>query len=246
MPRAINYRRNAYYLQKIFKHDFFAATALYTLHLDTNDNCGDVPEKIILKVGCHQFFFGIPMAPVGLFLSGREIRNLRRLKGFDNVPQLLGEYGRYGFLYKYIEGKTLAEAEDVSEEFFDKLAALLTRLHAEDFVYLDMNKRTNILIGADGQAHIIDFQISFHIAGTGFLLGRLFRKIRRRLQREDWYHLYKHKRKVTDKGLTYAEIKASRNPSLLIRMHRIIATPLRKGRRRILRNLFGQQRLKEN
>lgn len=245
MPRAINYRQNAYYLQKILKHDFFAATALYTLHLDTKDNCAGVPEKMVLKVGCHQFFFGIPMAPVGLFLSGREIRNLRRLKGFGNVPQLLAEYGRYGFLYEYIEGKTLAEAEDVPEEFFDKLAVLLARLHAEDFVYLDMNKRTNILVGADGHANIIDFQISYHIAGTGFLLGRLFRKIRQRLQREDWYHLYKHKRKILRTELTDAEIKASRQPSLLIRLHRVIATPLRKGRRAILRNVFGQT-LKEN
>ncbi len=245
MPRAINYRQNAYYLQKILKHDFFAATALYTLHLDNKDSCADVPEKIILKVGCHQFFFGIPMAPVGLFLSGREIRNLRRLKGIDNVPQLLAEYGRYGFLYEYIEGKTLAEAGDIPEEFFDKLAALLTRLHAEDFIYLDMNKRTNIIIGTDGQAHIIDFQISYHIAGTGFLFGRLSRKIRDRLQREDWYHLYKHKRKIIGMELTDAEIKASRQPSLLIRLHRVIATPVRKARRAILRNIFGQT-LKEN
>ena len=245
MPRAINYRQNAYYLQRILKHDFFAATALYTLHLDTKDSCAGAPEKMVLKVGCHQFFFGIPMAPVGLFLSGREIRNLRRLKGVDNVPQLLAEYGRYGFLYEYIEGKTLAEAEDVPEEFFDKLAALLTRLHAKDFVYLDMNKRTNILVGADGQANIIDFQISYYIAGTGFFLGRLFRKIRGRLQREDWYHLYKHKRKVLRTELTDEELKASRQPSLLIRLHRVIATPLRKGRRAILRNVFGQT-LKEN
>ncbi len=245
MPRAINYRQNAYYLQKILKHDFFAATVLYALHFDTKDNCGDVPEKVVLKVGCHQFFFGIPMVPVGLFLSGREIRNLRRLKGIDNVPQLLAEYGRYGFLYEYIEGKTLAEAGDVPERFFDKLAALLTRLHAEDFVYLDMNKRTNILVGADGEAYIIDFQISYHIAGTGFLLGRLFRKIRGRLQREDWYHLYKHKRKIIGTELTDEEFKALRQPSLLIRLHRIIATPLRKARRAILRNVFGQT-LKES
>jgi len=246
MPRAINYRHNAYYLQSILKHDFFAATALYTLHLDTHDNCGDVPEKLVLKVGCHQFFFCIPMAPIGLFLSGREIRNLRRLKGFDNVPQLLCEYGRYGFLYEYIEGKTLAEADELPEGFFDKLAALLTKLHAEDFVYLDMNKRSNILVGANGEAYLIDFQISYYIAGTGIFLGKLFCKIRRRLQREDWYHLYKHKRKMLHTELTDEEIKVSRQPSLLIRIHRAIATPFRKARRALLRNVFGRQPLKEN
>lgn len=131
------------------------------------------------------------------------------------------------------------------ERFFDKLAALLTRLHAEDFVYLDMNKRTNIIVGADGEAYIIDFQISYHIAGTGLFLGRLFRKIRGRLQREDWYHLYKHKRKTVGTELTDEELKALRQPSLLIRLHRIIATPLRKARWAILRNVFGQT-LKES
>jgi hypothetical protein len=240
MPETVSFSGCDYRLVSVLKHDFFAATALYEFGTEAEfAECTttDAPKRIILKVGCHQWFLIFPMSPIGLFLSGREKRNLKRLHDFENTPNILAEYGKYGFIYEYIEGKTLAEADSIPDDFFDRLSEVIRGLHERDFVYFDMNKRSNILVGADGQAYIIDFQISYYIEGSGFLLGGLFSKLRSSFQREDWYHFYKHKRKLCGKPLTEEEKKAATRPSLLIRVHRCFANPYRVVRRAIMRRI---------
>ena len=99
-------------------------------------------------------------------------------------------------------------------------------------VYLDLNKRDNIIVGEDGKAHLIDFQISVYIDDSK-LFGKFWRKVRRRLQKEDRYHLCKHKRKFSPEYIADPETQVIR-PSFLIRFHRFFATPFRKIRRAFL------------
>jgi hypothetical protein len=69
--------KSPYRLSKRFKHDFFAATALY--EIENNTDSAEAPKKIVLKMYRHQHLFGIPMKWLGKFLCKHEVSILRRL-----------------------------------------------------------------------------------------------------------------------------------------------------------------------
>ena len=210
-----------------FKHDFFAATGMYTV----NDPA-EQAERMVLKMGRMQPFFGVPLGWLGRFLRNREVRLLRQLKDIDQVPQLLGDFGRQGFAYRFIEGLSLDERPIVPNNFFDSLAVLLEKLHQRGICYIDMNKRGNILLGEDGRPYLIDFQISL-------VLDRpLCRGLCRYFQHEDHYHLLKHKRRFRPDLMTSEQRKLSRRISWPIRLHRLFTVPLRNLRRRLMAFLY--------
>jgi len=153
------------------------------------------------------------------------------------IPHILSRYGKTGFIYEYIEGQTLDQAEKLPEDFFDRVLDLLKQVHGRGVVYLDMNKRGNILLGDDGRPYLIDFQISFYIDRHLLVLPRFSAYLRQVLQRADIYHLYKHKRSLSPKTLSPQEEVLSRRKSRLIQWHRSIATPLRELRRAFLKYL---------
>ncbi|MHC4131349.1 MAG: hypothetical protein ACYSSP_04120 [Planctomycetota bacterium] len=61
VPSQIELNGQSFLLNKILKHDFFAATALYMAKSKQLDH----PAKIILKISRLQHFFGIPMYRLG-------------------------------------------------------------------------------------------------------------------------------------------------------------------------------------
>jgi hypothetical protein len=201
----------------------------------------DTPRKVILKMARQRGFFGLPMAWLGRRLCRHEVSMLDRLAGLTNVPTVISRYGDLGFVYPYIEGKSLAETPHIPQGFFDELLALLRRLHEKGVVYLDMNKRTNILVGADKKPYLIDFQISTHIGQHGSVLRWLTEWIRRSCQQADMYHLFKHKRRLCPESLRPEERELSYCNSRLIKLHRLIANPLRWARRHVLRYLEGSE-----
>jgi RIO-like serine/threonine protein kinase len=140
-------------------------------------------------------------------------------------------------IYRYIEGRSLKELKDLPDDFFDQLLVLLGRIHARNVVYLDMNKRSNILLGADGRPHLIDFQISLYINGHVPFCEPVSDYLRRILQQADVYHLFKHKRRLCPHLLTDQERILSLNRNLPMQAHRILARPLRKLRRFALKAL---------
>ncbi|MHC4286846.1 MAG: hypothetical protein ACYSUS_01005 [Planctomycetota bacterium] len=97
---------------------------------------------------------------------------------------------------------------------------------------MDLNKRVNILIGQDGRPYVIDFQISV------FLPAKWCSRLRKAFQKEDLYHLLKHKRKLRPDLPTEQEHPHVKRPSFLIRLRRIIAYPFQKVRRSILRLMY--------
>lgn len=231
LPKTIFIASRQWTLTRTFKHDFYAATGLYRAVADPAAPNSE-PERIVLKMGRIQPFFGIPIAWLGRYLKHREMRLLDQVQSLGQVPQQVGEYGRNGFAYRYIEGQTLDESPELPDTFFSDLKLLLHQIHTRGICYLDFNKRGNILIGRDKRPYLIDFQISMMLARP------CCKWLCRMLQREDYYHLLKHKRRLRPDLLTESERKLSRHRSLLIRIHRFLTVPLRTVRRHLLDLLY--------
>jgi len=216
-----------------YKHDFFAATGLY--------ECPDKSVgRVVLKISRVQPFFGLPIAWIGRFLKCREYRLLEQLQSLDQVPCLIGEYGRNGFVYQYIDGQTLDEKPNLPDNYFEQLKLLLHKIHHHGICYVDFNKRGNILLGVDNRPYMIDFQISMKLDRPWC------KRLCRMLQREDYYHLLKHKRKFRPDLLSESERMLSRHRSLPLRIHRFLTVPLRSLRRWLLGILYRKNILTQD
>jgi hypothetical protein len=229
-PKEITCSGKNWKLDMLFKHDFFACTARYI--------CEDTNERAVLKINRIRGFLGLPLRWVGRLLCRRELNILRQLQDLEQVPQLICPFAQTGFLYRYIEGRSLDEKPAVPDNFFDDLTQLLNEIHSRHICYVDANKRGNILLGKDGRPHLIDFQISL------FLPAYWGRRLRHLFQREDLYHLLKHKRKLRPDQLTDDEKQRLTRVSWPIRLHRATTGPLRDLRRAFLRYLYKKNILK--
>jgi RIO-like serine/threonine protein kinase len=169
---------------------------------------------------------------MGKYLCRREMRFYRKLADVPNVPGLVGTVGQTGFVHEYVQGRPLAAGKTVPDGFFALCQQLLAELHRRGIAYVDTNKPENILLGDDGRPHLIDFQISWD---SRFFL--------RRMQREDVYHILKHKKKLRRDELTPEELERVLRKSFFIRLHRIVFKPYFVIRRRLFRRLRSSGRL---
>ncbi len=240
LPETIPVNGRSYRLRQVYKHDFFAATARYSRDSqgDSPQTDSNAPASIILKMNRESEFLGLPLAWLGEWMSRRESDNLRLLRGLAGVPHYIGRHGRCGLVYEYVAGQTLDARPPLPEDFFDQLAALVEEIHRRRIAYMDLNKRGNIIVGADGRPFLIDFQIAWH-AQTGLpLLDGFLGVILRKLQKEDFYHLSKHKRRFRPDLMSQQEILSSRQVSLWVTWHRLWTRPLIQLRRKILGFLY--------
>jgi RIO-like serine/threonine protein kinase len=224
---------NVYLRTEIYKHDSWAATALYSGHAG----------QIVCKFNRLQSFYGIGMAWIGRRLAGRERLALERLGDVPNVPDSLGDVyvdGRRwpnAIARKYIAGHPLMRHEKVAEDFFPTVEQTLQTMHDRGIAYVDMHKRENIIVGEDGKPYLIDFQISFDVTHrrVRWLPGmqQLFEVFRR----ADRYHLSKHVLHHTNPDPIAAQAILAQHRPWWISLHRKIAVPFRELRRRLLVNL---------
>jgi len=223
----VPYRR-----REVFKHDSWAATALYA--------SGD--RLAICKFNREHSVFGLPMGWLGRRLGRREARMLERLAGLPGIPPLLGPVRAEGRARPnacarvFLPGHVLGAGERVNDEFFPRLERLLAEVHRREVAYVDLHKRENILVLADGSPGLIDFQISFALPGG---IGRHFPPLRwwlRCLQRSDDYHLLKHRLRCRPDQFPgeAPEAYIARHRPWWIRLHRFFGVPLRFLRRRLL------------
>ena len=243
MPESIEWEGRRYRLIKFFKHDFFAATALYEVIDRSDKNVAMTPQKVVLKIGRLGDFLGLPLGWLGEWLCEHEMSILKRLAPLRGIPHLLGKFHRTALLYEYIEGQSLAEQSDLSTDFFDNLGSLLTDIHSRRVAYMDMNKRGNVLRGEDGLPYMVDFQISLHLPERCLGSRRLTESLWRTLQDEDCYHLIKHKRHLQRDLMTDEQWTRFRQKSGWITLHRKIFRPITILRRRMLNYLFHKGRL---
>lgn len=224
LPPTIRHGDRTYRHVKTFKHDFFAATGLY------NGPDG----KAVLKVMRQAPLFGLPLSWLGALVMRHEVRLYRLADGVDGVPHLIGPWGPTGFLHAYAEGRPLARQDVPDDRFFPTLSGMLAAIHRRGAAYVDLEKRENILLGADGKPHLIDFQISWHIPPRRGGNTWIARGILGILQNADRYHLLKHWRRLRPDQLDPAQIADSHRAPFWIRWHRAIFRPLTHLRRRVL------------
>jgi len=234
LPGSFEIAGRTFFREREIKHDFFAATGFYL----STDGAG---ERVVLKVSRTADFCGLPLAWLGRWLCNREIRFYQALADLPNVPPLLGRLGETGFVHSYVAGTPLSAERPIPDSFFDDLAKLFETLHRRNIAYVDTNKPQNILHGDDDRPHLIDFQISYDL--VDLLDTWPNRWFLRKLQREDFYHLLKHKRSLRPDLMTESELEQATRRSWFIRLHRAIATPIRRIRRRTLKRLRNSGRL---
>jgi len=244
LPEEVTVAGGHYRCNKVLKHDFFAATALYQLRKTEQTPEKGLPRRIILKMARRGDFLGIPLRWLGRAICRHEIGNLRHLQSLDQVPRYLGRYEDTGFFYEYIEGCSLDERPVLPGDFFERLEELIRSIHSRRVAYIDMNKRGNILLGEDNLPYMIDFQIACHIPRGEGLGGRIMDGLFSLLTKEDIYHLRKHQRRLAGEQLEPEQLEAFQRKSPWIKTHRRLSRPLTRHRRRILGFLLRRGHLR--
>ncbi len=214
---------------EIFKHDSWAATALY-------EGGG---QKVVCKFNRQQSILGFPMRWLGRLLARREAYHFQRLADVALVPKLFGTVHADGaalpnaVAHAFVEGHPLRADEKVDEHFCDTLVDLLAEVHRRGMAYVDLHKRENVLVGDDGKPYLIDFQVSWAGKPDPSRQGWMSGWILRQLQAADSYHLQKHLSRLEPARFGSSEAAHAARP-WWIRIHRFFAEPLRGLRRRFL------------
>lgn len=227
-----------YRLAKVFKHDFWAATCLYEAR-------GQVRfPRVVVKFGRQTPFMGVGLEFYGRFVQEHEEAIYARLAGIPGVPRWLGRVGATGYALEYMDGAPLDHVPNPPPGYFSNMRALYDAVHARGVAYCDANKRSNMLVGPQGQAILVDFQISLaRRDDLPWPLRSLLRRFVAYMQGKDIYHLYKHKRRISPQELTEEEEALSRRRGGLHGLHRKLTKPYRALRRRFLSGLFRSGRL---
>jgi len=205
-----------YGLERVFKHDFWAATCLYV----SSDAKARFP-RVVVKFGRSQGFAGVPLVWSGKLLADHEQAIYARLAGLAGVPAWVGRVSPTCYVRK-----------------------LFDAIHARGVAYGDANKRSNILVTRDGKVALVDYQISLATAENWpWPVRQLAQRCVAYLAAKDIYHLYKHKRRLAGDELTAEEEVLSRDRSGLHKLHRKLTKPYRAARRAFLQRQFSTGRL---
>ncbi len=183
-PQTIRIGTRSYLQTRTYKHDSWAATAVY--------RCQD--HQVVCKFNRTAPVFGLPCQWVGRWLARRESWFLKKLTAVRGIPQ---GYDRVyceeqllpnAVAHDFIEGTPLSLVQTSNEFFFSELETLLGELHGRRIAYVDLHKPENVLVGVNGRPYLIDFQISVCLPDFVGFNGLL-----RMLQASDLYHMNKHR-----------------------------------------------------
>jgi hypothetical protein len=229
-PEEIQIEGHTYRQLMIFKHDSWAATALY-----------QSPKRtIVCKFNRRQAIGFLPMDWLGRRLARRERRILTLLAGLPSVPGVLSPVTVGGkpldnaVAHDFVPGHPLRLGELVNDDFFPRLKILLEGMHERGIAYVDLHKRENIIVGDDGLPYLIDFQISALWPKPHPLLDSLWRSLFSILAACDDYHLAKHIRNCRPDQAGRDAWAGQQTRPWWIRLHRLVAVPFRTVRRRLL------------
>src|SRR5262249_21210083 len=153
-------------------------------------------RRVVVKFGRRAPLLGLPLAWLGRFMIGHESRLYTLVDGLNGVPSFEGRIGGITFAHAYADGHDLSRNDRPADDFFPRLAELIRPIHARQIACVDLEKRENILVGADGRPNLIDFQISWHWPAESGGRTAIARRVLSLLQAADRYHLYKHWRRM--------------------------------------------------
>ncbi len=235
LPETLSLPAGSFHLDRVFKHDFFAVTALYM----------GSSGKIVLKMGRKADFCGLPCAWIGRLLARHEADMYRRLQDLEAIPAFLGMWERHGFVHAYVAGHPMQKGEHVPDDFFDRLRDAIEAIHRRGMAYVDLEKPQNVIVGDDGRPYLIDFQISWHLSKRYGGESWPARFILRCLQDADRYHLLKLQRRTRPDQLSAEQLAASFRKPWYIHLHRWLTQPATQLRRRTLARLDPQRQTGE-
>jgi hypothetical protein len=228
-PAQVQIHGETYERLEIFKHDSWAATALYA----------GSSEQVVCKFNRQAPLFGISVAWLGRLLAGRETQMLERLSDVPNVPRPAGRVKlgeqilQHAVARVYIPGHPLSRYERVDNDFFPALERLLATMHLRGMAYVDLHKRENIIVGDDGQPYLVDFQIGAALPARGPWNNPLTRALLRVLQQSDTYHLLKHMSYNRPDLVGFGHRQMDHHRPWWIWLHRFVTIPPR-----VLRRIF--------
>jgi hypothetical protein len=226
-PPTIELAEGTYHLDRVFKHDFFAATMRYR----------GADDAVVLKLGRQARLFGLPLSWIGRWHAAHETRMYRALGDLEVVPAFRGRYGKTGFVHAYVPGEPLTRKMPVADDFFDRLRAGLAAMHARGYAYVDLEKCENVVVGDDGKPYLIDFQISWGWPWRWWANRFPVTWLRGVLQRGDLYHLRKLQRRVRPDLLSAAELCASYHKPWYVRWYGHATRPITRVRRAVLHRI---------
>jgi len=210
---------------RTFKHDSWAATALYV-----SDG-----RWIVCKFNRRQSIFGLPMLWLGRLLARREARFLELLADLPSIPATCGPVRCQGQIlpnavaHRYVPGLPLRPSAAVGDDFFSALREVLDELHRRGIAYIDLHKLENVIVGSDGRPYLIDFQISLRLPQCW-----PFSPLQRILRESDLYHWQKHVSRLRPDLCDCRDTNLQTRMPWWIRLHRRFAVPFRQVRRRLL------------
>jgi hypothetical protein len=186
-PPVVTVGGEQYGLIEVFKHDSWAATALYQ----------GGRGRMVVKFHRRHSLFLLPATWLGRWFARREARAYRMLRGVAGIARDGGEVRINGrrwscaVAHPYLEGHPLHIDERPGDAFFSRLGEMMAAMHRRDLAYADLNKRENLIVADDGNPALVDFQLYFAPPRWTLRLPPV-RWLLRELQAGDLYHLLKH------------------------------------------------------
>lgn len=244
-PATVELAGRRYRLTRVFKHDFFAATCLYEFDGPSGERAAG-PEigRVVVKFGRTQSFFGLGMSWFAELMHDHEKAIYGVLAGVPGVPRWVGSLGTTGYAIEYVEARPLDHDPPPPKGFFERLRTLFDEIHARGVGYCDANKRSNILIGSEGEPFLVDYQIAIRRRDDWpWPLRQLAEAAFKYIVKKDLYHICKHKRRIYPDELTPEEDRLSRRRTGLHLLHRKLTKSWRRLRRRFLSRQYRAGRL---
>jgi serine/threonine protein kinase len=142
------------------------------------------------------------LRPIALFLCRHEARTYRELTGIEGIPRLMGT-GPDFIALEPIGGGKISEFDPAAgaADLIRRLEQIVDQVHRAGICHLDLRKRDNVLVTADGRPVILDFATSLRVGGKG-PLSRLLRPVAMAVDR---YGVLKWKRALAPQALTGEE-----------------------------------------
>lgn len=154
---------------------------------------------------------GVPWwaKPIASFLARKEIKSLKVVTGIPGTPDLI-RVDDTGILRSWSEGMPLNLAKPDNAAFYTDAKRILRDMRRRGVTHNDLAKPQNWLMGPDGQAEVIDFQL----ASVHRRRGKIFRI----MGYEDLRHLVKQKRRYAPNLLSASERRMLARKSLPTRI----------------------------